>query len=131
MVSNGPHIIIIGAGLIGLSTADALLTRGAKVTILEARPGPCEGTSFSNSGMIHPSQAKSWQNLDDETYILDAARVTADLGKLSASILKSQGLTYKTFNKSSPEYITSLKDKDKKGELAKKIKKIKLIVNNV
>ena len=64
-VSNQEEIIIIGAGLIGLCTADALTARGAQVTVIEAQPGPCEGTSFSNSGMIHPSQAVGWERQKD------------------------------------------------------------------
>ena len=58
---NSLNIIIIGAGLIGLSTADALVSRGCKVTVIEARPGPACGTSYANSGMIHPSQARPWR----------------------------------------------------------------------
>lgn len=91
-VSDQHDIIIIGAGLIGLCTADALLERGAKVTVIEARPGPCEGTSFSNSGMIHPSQALSWDSdkltasaLSREA--LAAGYVTARLAERSQSRL--------------------------------------------
>ena len=59
-MQNGLNILIMGAGLIGLSSADAFMMRGHKVTIIEARSGPARGTSYSNSGMIHPSQAKPW-----------------------------------------------------------------------
>jgi len=89
-VSDQPHITIIGAGLIGLSTADALETRGAKVTVVDARSGVCEGTSFSNSGMIHPSQALSWESLRPSQGELDAARVTVDLGQRSRGLLLDQ-----------------------------------------
>lgn len=82
-----PNITIIGAGLIGLCTADALASRGARVTVLEARSGPCEGTSFSNSGMIHPSQAVSWEAQRPSTSEIDAARVTVALGKRSRELL--------------------------------------------
>jgi len=88
------HIIVMGAGLMGLCTADALEERGAAVTVIDARSGPCEGTSFSNSGMIHPSQAKSWgpqtqkrrlkSDIEAELY---AASVTVDLGERSKTIL--------------------------------------------
>lgn len=53
-------VVVIGAGLIGLSTADALAARGVSVTVIEARGAPVRGTSFSNSGMIHPSQFRPW-----------------------------------------------------------------------
>ena len=86
-VDVSPNITIIGAGLIGLCTADALVSRGAKVTIMDARPGPCEGTSFSNSGMIHPSQALTWDTSSPSALELDAARVTVELGKKSRRIL--------------------------------------------
>ena len=104
-VNDQHDIIIIGAGLIGLCTADALASRGARVRVVDARPGPCEGTSFSNSGMIHPSQAMSW---DPETLQspslarawTDAARVTARLGERSKELLlekiKSLGLPSRT-----------------------------------
>lgn len=87
-VTNQQDILIIGAGLIGLSTADELSARGMRVRVIDARPGPCEGTSFSNSGMIHPSQALSW---DPQTAFsrnhLDAARVTARLGERSKALI--------------------------------------------
>ena len=100
-MSDQQDIIIIGAGLIGLCTADALAARGARVCVIDARPGPCEGTSFSNSGMIHPSQAMSWdlaqtQSSDLARAMTDAARVTARLGERSKALLldkmKSLGL---------------------------------------
>ncbi len=100
-VSDQQDIIIIGAGLIGLCSADALAARGARVQVIDARPGPCEGTSFSNSGMIHPSQAMCWepaalQSPDLARAQLDAARVTARLGERSKTLLldkiKSLGL---------------------------------------
>lgn len=94
-VTDTSHIIIIGAGLIGLCTADELRERGARVTVVDARSGPCEGTSFSNSGMIHPSQAKSWvpddnnvrKTKQDVEAELNAARVSVALGERSKSIL--------------------------------------------
>ena len=100
-VSDPSDIIVIGAGLIGLCTADALATRGASVKVIDARPGPCEGTSFSNSGMIHPSQAMSWDPVSRQSPDLararqDAASVTARLAERSKTLLlqkmKSLGL---------------------------------------
>ena len=92
VVSNQHDIIIIGAGLVGLCTADALAARGAQVTVIEGWSGPCEGTSFSNSGMIHPSQAMSWEPQNTLSSYLsrakfDAANVTARLAERSQDLL--------------------------------------------
>lgn len=79
-----PHIYVIGAGLIGLSTVDSLVRRGAQVSVLEKENGPAQGASFSNSGMIHPSQAWPWLEGD---FYNEAMRVHA-LAQRSAKRLK-------------------------------------------
>jgi len=57
-----PEFQIIGGGLIGLSTAYALLKRGAPVRIIEAREGVALETSFANAGMVHASLADPWNS---------------------------------------------------------------------
>ncbi len=59
-MKSAQHIVIIGGGLIGLSSADSLLKRGINVTILERTKIPGRGSAQYNSGMIHPSQATPW-----------------------------------------------------------------------
>lgn len=81
-MKNPPKILVIGAGLIGLSVADCLHARGAEVTITDSRAGPGLGASFCNSGMIHPSQATPWICEDTATVtpdILDLARASKPL----------------------------------------------------
>jgi D-amino-acid dehydrogenase len=46
---------ILGAGVIGLSTALYCARRGMQVTIIEQRPQQRDGCSFGNAGMIVPS----------------------------------------------------------------------------
>lgn len=49
------HVVIIGAGVIGLSTAYHCARRGLSVTVLERGPAQRDGTSYGNAGMVVPS----------------------------------------------------------------------------
>lgn len=46
--------LIIGGGIIGVSTLYALTQTGLKATLLEARDGLALETSFANGAMITP-----------------------------------------------------------------------------
>ena len=52
--------IVIGAGLLGLSSAYYLSAQGHRVTIVDRHAGAGLGTSFANAGMLTPSQAEPW-----------------------------------------------------------------------
>jgi D-amino-acid dehydrogenase len=86
-MSFSPHIIILGAGLIGLSSADALLRRGARVTVIERESAVMRGASFANSGMIHPSQACNWAGPANDPAV-DAA--VQDLALRSMALLQAR-----------------------------------------
>lgn len=47
----GQNVVVIGAGIIGASTALALQRDGHQVTLID-REGPCAGASFGNAGAI-------------------------------------------------------------------------------
>jgi D-amino-acid dehydrogenase len=49
------HITILGAGVIGLSTALYCARRGMRVTIIDQKTRQRDGCSFGNAGMIVPS----------------------------------------------------------------------------
>jgi D-amino-acid dehydrogenase len=49
------HILILGGGIIGLSTAYALLKRGHAVTVLERGPEDSASCAVGSAGMICPS----------------------------------------------------------------------------
>jgi D-amino-acid dehydrogenase len=49
------HVLICGAGGIGLSCAYALRQRGGAVTVVDRSPEDRDGCSFDNAGMILPS----------------------------------------------------------------------------
>ena len=48
---NGRHVAVIGAGIVGVSTAIWLLRDGHQVTLID-RKGPGEGTSHGNGGVL-------------------------------------------------------------------------------
>jgi D-amino-acid dehydrogenase len=51
----GKRVVIVGAGVIGLSTAYYCAQRGCEVTVIERNGAQRDGTSFGNAGMIVPS----------------------------------------------------------------------------
>ncbi|MGB9429016.1 MAG: D-amino acid dehydrogenase [Gammaproteobacteria bacterium] len=53
-------VVVIGAGLIGTTTAWYLAERGFEVTVVERREGPGLETSFANGGLLTPSEADPW-----------------------------------------------------------------------
>jgi D-amino-acid dehydrogenase len=57
-------IIILGAGIIGVSTAWHLLELGHEVTVVERQPDAALETSFANAGQISVSYCEPWANRD-------------------------------------------------------------------
>jgi D-amino-acid dehydrogenase len=55
MSSESKSILIIGGGVIGLSTAYYCARRGHHVTLIDRNPEQREGCSFGNAGMVVPS----------------------------------------------------------------------------
>ena len=55
MSSDSKSILIIGGGVIGLSTAYYCAQRGHRVTLIERNPEQRDGCSFGNAGMVVPS----------------------------------------------------------------------------
>jgi D-amino-acid dehydrogenase len=54
--------VILGAGLMGVTTAWALAREGHGVTVIDRQSGPAQETSFANAGLIAPGHALSWAN---------------------------------------------------------------------
>ncbi|PLX54617.1 MAG: hypothetical protein C0629_16890 [Chromatiales bacterium] len=52
--------VVIGAGLIGLTTALFLRRHGAEVVVVDRADGPGAETSFANGGLLTPSMADPW-----------------------------------------------------------------------
>jgi D-amino-acid dehydrogenase len=54
--------VVVGGGLLGLATAQALLERGEPVTVIEARNDVALETSYGNAGIQTPSQGDPWNS---------------------------------------------------------------------
>ena len=58
------HIVVVGAGIIGTSTAWYLAERGHRVTVVERQADAALETSFANAGQISVSHCEPWANRD-------------------------------------------------------------------
>ncbi len=56
------HIVVVGAGIIGTSTAWYLAERGHRVTVVERQADAALETSFANAGQISVSHCEPWAN---------------------------------------------------------------------
>lgn len=63
-------VVVLGAGVIGVTTAWYLMRAGHEVVVVERREGPALETSFANGGQISVSHAVPWANPDAPREIL-------------------------------------------------------------
>lgn len=54
------RVAIVGAGIIGVTTAYELAADGHEVTVLERRGAAAEETSFANAGVVAPGYVTPW-----------------------------------------------------------------------
>lgn len=58
--ASGRRVLVLGGGIIGVTTAYALAKRGFEVTVVERQDGVGLETSFANGSLITPSMADPW-----------------------------------------------------------------------
>jgi D-amino-acid dehydrogenase len=58
------RVLVVGSGLLGLTTAYFLRREGADVCVVDRDDGPGRDTSFANGGLIHAGQASPWNDPD-------------------------------------------------------------------
>jgi len=56
------RILILGAGVIGVTAAYQLLKDGHDVTVVDKADGPASFTSFGNAGLVAPGHAYAWSS---------------------------------------------------------------------
>jgi D-amino-acid dehydrogenase len=54
------RVIVLGSGVIGVTTAWYLARRGASVTVMDRQPGPGLETSYANAGQVSPGYSTPW-----------------------------------------------------------------------
>src|SRR5687768_10447592 len=75
------RVVVLGAGIIGTTTAFRLAQAGHSVTVIDRQPAAGLETSFANGGLVTPSTSDSWAAPGVPTKILKW------LGKSDAPIL--------------------------------------------
>ena len=55
-------VVVLGAGLLGITSAYFLRQHGHEVTVLDRQAAPAAETSFANGGQISVSHAEPWAN---------------------------------------------------------------------
>src|ERR1700761_8272325 len=56
------HVVVIGAGITGITTAYSLLRDGHSVTVIDRMPDSAMETSFANGGQLSASNAEVWNS---------------------------------------------------------------------
>ena len=56
------RVIVLGGGVVGVTSAWYLARDGHEVTVVDRQPGPALETSFANGGQISVSYAEPWAN---------------------------------------------------------------------
>ncbi len=56
------HVVVLGAGLLGVTSAYFLRQQGHDVTVVDRQATPAAETSFANGGQISVSHAEPWAN---------------------------------------------------------------------
>ncbi|MAC91370.1 MAG: hypothetical protein CMO99_02305 [Woeseiaceae bacterium] len=57
---NKKKILVIGAGLMGITSAYELMVRGYEVTLIDELDSPASSASYANAGMLTPSMPEPW-----------------------------------------------------------------------
>jgi D-amino-acid dehydrogenase len=54
------RVLVLGSGVVGVTTAYYLAKAGHEVMVVDRQPGPALETSFANAGQISPGYASPW-----------------------------------------------------------------------
>lgn len=127
------RVIVLGAGVIGTTTAYFLTRDGHEVTVIDRQEGPGLETSFANGGFISKLTAQPWahpkvpkmllKNLfrDDAPYLF---RLRPDLAQWIWAIRFLSNCNYKTFRHGRDRSISLAKYSSSQLEIVRSKEKI-------
>ena len=76
-LAPGGSVVVVGAGVVGVSTADELSRRGFRVTVLEASAGVAGAASASHGNACTLGVSGKWQSLADAATLLETLRAAS------------------------------------------------------
>ena len=76
-LAPGGSVVVVGAGVVGVSTADELSRRGFRVTVLEASAGVAGAASASHGNACTLGVSGKWQSLADAATLLATLRAAS------------------------------------------------------
>ena len=77
----GSHVVVAGAGIVGLATAHELTRRGHAVTVLEKESGLAQHQTGHNSGVIHSGlYYADWPRIEIMPLIAEQPPITLPRG---------------------------------------------------
>lgn len=54
------RVVVLGSGVVGVTSAYYLARAGFEVTVIDRQPGPAMETSFANAGQVSPGYSAPW-----------------------------------------------------------------------
>ena len=76
-LAPGGSVVVVGAGVVGVSTVDELSRRGFRVTVLEASAGIADAASASHGNACTLGVSGKWQSLADAATLLATLRAAS------------------------------------------------------
>lgn len=91
-MSSDIRAVVIGGGVIGITTAHELVSRGITTELLEAREDLALETSFANGSLLTPSMADPWNSPGVWKHLLTSLGDPGSAVKLRLKALPGMGL---------------------------------------
>ena len=83
--------LVLGAGIVGITTAYELNRDGYDVTVIDREAEPASFTSYSNAGLFAPGHAYAWYSPAAPTIVLECVEGSGAMIATPSSIYTGRG----------------------------------------